>query len=172
MIKCKQCDKSKAESQYSKCSSAKNGLQPKCKSCNSKDNLKFRKEINPEHHAEWQRDNPQAFYEIVKKYRKADKSPIIYSIKNPDGFFYIGRTEAFLTIRAAEHRRHFQKAEKGKAHPLPLLHQSFRKYGIKNHEFKVVLELEGCDTKQLAFVETAFIKSFQELGKSLNIKTK
>jgi hypothetical protein len=168
MVKCRQCDKSKAESQYSKCSSAKNGLQPKCKSCNSKDNLKFREQINPEHHAEWQRNNVQSVYRILKKHRKADKGSIIYSIKNPDGFYYIGMTEAFLSVRRREHRLHYSRAKKGKRPPLPLLHESFDVHGIDNHKFEIVVQLDGIDRKQLKYIETSFIQSFKEINKSLN----
>jgi hypothetical protein len=170
MIKCTQCDKSKAESQFSKCSSAKNGLQPKCKECNKKDNLKFREEINPQHHAVWQRNNVQALYRILKKHRKADKSPLIYSIKNPNNDVYIGMTEAFLSVRKREHKLHYHKAKQGKQSRLPLLHDSFDKYGVENHKFEIVVELEGYDRKQLGYVESTFIKSFKQINKSLNVK--
>jgi hypothetical protein len=171
MIKCNQCDKSKDESQYSKCSSAKNGLQPKCKSCNKEDNLKFRKQINPQHHANWQRSNPERLTELVTKYRKADKGGIIYSIRNPDGETYIGMTEAYLSVRSLEHKQHYKLAKKGKKFTLPKLHESFDKYGVENHTFQIVVELPGIDRKQLAFIETSFIQSFKEINKSLNVRT-
>ena len=170
MKKCSKCRAVKETTQFSKCSSAKDGFQPNCKSCNKKDNLKFREEINPEHHAEWQRKNPQVVYRILKKHRRADKSPLIYSIKNPDNDVYIGMTEAHLSVRKGEHKLHYRKSKQGKQHPLPLLHDSFDKYGIENHKFEVVVELEGYDRKQLAYVESSFIQSFKEIGKSLNVR--
>ena len=171
MKKCTKCKETKETTQFSKCSAAKDGLQHNCKSCNSIDNKRFREEINPEHHSEWQRNNQDLVNTIYKKYRKADKTPIIYSIKDPIGEYYIGKSEAYLNVRKLEHRRHFRRAERGKMHPLPLLHDSFRKFGLENHQFEIVVQLEGYDRKQLGFVETEFIKSFQQIGKSLNIRT-
>ena len=57
MKQCKQCGEVKEATQFSKSSSSKDKLQPKCKNCNSKDNHKFRTEINPQHHAKWQTSN-------------------------------------------------------------------------------------------------------------------
>ena len=74
---CSKCKSVKETTQFSKCSARMDGLQDKCKSCNKVDNLKFREEINPQHHAEWQRNNQQVVYRILKKHRKADKSPVM-----------------------------------------------------------------------------------------------
>ena len=170
MKKCSKCRAVKETTQFSICNRNKDGLQHNCKSCNKKDNLKFREEINPEHHAEWQRNNQQAVYRILKKHRKADKSPLIYSIKNPNNDVYIGMTEAHLSVRKGEHKLHYHKSKQGKQLPLPLLHASFDKYGVDNHIFEVVVELEGYDRKQLGYVESSFIKSFKEINKSLNVR--
>jgi len=170
MKKCIKCREVQDESNFSKCAARKDGLQWNCKSCNSKDNLKFREQINPKHHADWQRNNPQRLVELVWKYRKADKGGQIYSIKNPNGEVYIGMTEAHLTVRKLEHKQHFKRAKKDKKLLLPLLHQSFDKYGIENHIFETVVELEGYDRKQLGYVESSFIKSFKEINKSLNVR--
>lgn len=172
MKKCTKCGEVKDEVNFSKSVARKDGLQDNCKACNKKDNLKFRTEINPQHHAEWQRNNPDRLCELVAKYRKADKGGAIYSIRNPEGETYIGMTEAYLNVRWLEHRQHYKRAQKGKAHSLPLLYKSFDAYGIENHTFDVVVEMPGIDRKQLAFVETAFIQAFQEIGKSLNIRVK
>ena len=168
MKKCSKCRAVKETTQFSKCSVRIDGFQNNCKSCNKEDNLKFREQINPQHHAEWQRKNPKRLGELVWKYRKADKGGQIYSIKNPNGEVYIGMTEAHLNVRKLEHKQHFKRAKKDKKLLLPLLHQSFELYGIENHTFETVVELEGYDRKQLSFVESSFIKSFKEIGKSLN----
>lgn len=170
MKKCSKCSVVKETTQFSKCSSAKDSLQPNCKICNKKDNLKFRTQINPSHHAEWQRNNTDALYTILRRHRKADKSPLIYSIKNPDNEVYIGMTEAFLSVRKGEHKLHYRRAKQGKIPGLPLLHASFDKWGVNNHTFEIVVELEGYSRKQLGFVETSFIQSFKEIGKSLNVR--
>ena len=172
MKHCNKCGETKDESQFSKSAARKDNLQDYCKNCNRKDNLKFRTEINPQHHAEWQRNNPDRLCEIVSKYRRADKGGAIYSIRNELGETYIGMTEAYLNVRWLEHRQHYKRAKKGSNLSLPKLHASFDKYGIENHIFDVVVEMPGIDRKHLAFVETAFIQAFQEIGKSLNIRVK
>jgi hypothetical protein len=172
MKHCNKCGETKDVTNFSKSSARKDGLQDYCKACNKKNNLKFRTEINPQHHAEWQRNNPDRLCELVKKYRKADKGGAIYSIRNPEGETYIGMTEAYLNVRWLEHRQHYKRAQKGKNLALPKLHESFSKYGIENHTFEVVVELPGIDRQQLRFIETSFIESFQQIGKSLNIRVK
>lgn len=169
MKRCIKCREMKETTQFSKCSARKDGLQNNCKACNKEDNLKFRTEINPLHHADWQQNNLDKLCEYVAKYRKADKGGLIYSIRNPNGDTYIGMTETHLSVRALEHRQHYKKAKRGKQAPLPLLHKSFDKYGLDNHSFEVVIQLD-VDRKQLEFVESSFIAAFKEIGKSLNIK--
>ena len=170
MKQCIKCREVKDESNFSKCSARKDGLQWNCKSCNKKDNLKFRIEINPSHHANWQRNNPDRLCELVSRYTKADKPGIIYSIKNPAGEYYIGQSKKYMTVRKTSHKTHYNRAKKGKMNPLPLLHASFDKYGIKNHIFKIIVDLGDMDRKQLKFIETSFIRAFKETGKSLNIR--
>lgn len=164
---CNSCGQQKDPSHFSKCSSNKDGLQYRCKECNKKDNLIFRTE-KPEHHQEWQLKNIDRHTKIVKKYRKADKTPKIYSIKNPNNEVYIGMTQMYFSVRKLEHMAHYRKASKGMRDRLPGLHDSFDKYGVDNHQFEIVVELEGYDRKQLGFVESSFIKVFQQIGKSLN----
>ena len=109
MKKCSKCRAVKETTQFSKCSARMDGFQNNCKSCNKVDNLKFREQINPQHHAEWQRNNPQRLVELVWKYRKADKGGQIYSIKNPNGEVYIGMTEAHLNSKKVRTQTTFQK---------------------------------------------------------------
>lgn len=167
---CNGCGKIKDTTLFSKCSSTKDKLQPRCKECNKKDNLKFRTEINPNHHQKWQDNNWDKFVGYMKTYRKANKTPIIYSITNPEGKQYIGMSEMYHTVRFLEHRQHYKRALKGKRNRLSGLHDSFDKFGIENHEFKVVKECTGLNRKQLAELENAYItlNKFQNI--SLNIK--
>jgi hypothetical protein len=165
---CNNCGEVKDPTQYSKCSSSKDGLQPRCKKCNKTDNLIFRTE-KPEHHQQWQTINSDKHNEIVKRYRKANKTPKIYSIKNPNGEVYVGRTEMYLNVRKYEHTNHYKRASAGKRDRLPGLHDSFDKWGVESHTFETIVELEGYDRKQLGFVEASFIKAFQQIGKSLNL---
>jgi hypothetical protein len=170
MKTCQKCHKVKDTNQFSKCSSNKDGLQYKCKECNKVDNLKFRTEINPTHHKKWQAKNWDKFIDYVKKYRKADKTPLLYSIKNPDGLQYIGMTMMSFSVRLLEHRSHYRRASMGKRDRLGLLHDSFDKFGIENHEFKVIKECPGLSREQLKQLESAFItlNKFQNI--SLNTR--
>lgn len=170
MKRCRKCDELKDEAQFSKCAARNDGLQYNCKSCNKKDNLKFRTEINPNHHSEWQKNNPDRLNILVRRYCRADKASIVYSIKNPAGEYYIGSTKKYLNARKTMHIAHYKEWLKGKKHTLPLLHKSFNQHGVENHIFEIVVDLGDYDRKQLEFVESSFIKSFKEIGKSLNIR--
>ena len=160
---CRECSKSKDITQFSKMSVSPDGLQPKCKQCNSKDNLDFRTQ-NPEHHIEWQKNNPDRLCELVARYRRADKPGKIYSISNPNGEHYIGMTNTHISVRMSEHRIHYRRRHGA----LPALHESFDTFGFDNHKVDVVLELDGIDRTQLRFIEKSFIESFNQQGKSLN----
>ena len=170
MKQCKECLKTKENTQFSKCSSSKDKLQPKCKNCNSNDNQKFRTEINPHHHAKWQTSNWDKFMEYLRKYRKADKNGIIYAITNPNGETYIGMSEMYLNVRIIEHKKHYRQYKQGKRNSLPGLHKSIDKFGWKNHNIQTLIELEGIDRKQLEYIESSFIQAVKQTGKSLNIK--
>ena len=167
---CNGCGKSKDITQFSKRTASKDHLQDRCKQCNSKDNQKFRTEINPQHHAKWQTTNWNKFVGYLKKYRKADKTGIIYAITNPDGFSYIGMSEAYLNVRMIEHRKHYRQFKQGKRNSLPGLHKSVEKFGWKRHDIKTLLELEGVGRKQLEYIESSFIEAVKQTGKSLNIR--
>lgn len=167
---CSGCGKIKDTTQFSKKTKSKDGLQDKCKQCNKKDNLKFRTEINPDHHRIWQDNNWDKFVGYMQDYRRADKGGIIYAIVNPIGQQYIGMTEAYHKVRVLEHKKHYRQATMGKRNRLNLLHDSFDKYGIDNHEFKVVKECTGLTREQLKELESAYItlNKFQNI--SLNTK--
>ena len=160
---CGDCNELKPITQFSKNRSSTDGLQKKCKSCNSKDNLQFRTE-KPEHHADWQKNNPQQHNRNVARYRKADKPGKIYSLTNENGEHYIGMTQTHMSVRMSAHKQHFRKSNG----ELPNLHKSFDQFGIDNHKVNVLLELEGIDKTQLRFIEKAFIQSFNQQGKILN----
>ena len=160
---CKECSISKDITQFSKRKASPDGLQPKCKQCNSKDNLDFRTE-KPEHHADWQKDNAHKHIINVARYRKADKSSKIYAISNVNGEYYIGMTNTHISVRMLEHRLHYRRRHGA----LPALHQSFDKFGFENHKVDVLLELDGIDRTQLRFIEKSFIQVYKQKGISLN----
>ena len=166
---CSECGITKPTAVFSKCTANGDGLQKKCKQCNSKDNQKFRIEINPQHHAKWQTTNWDKFKTYLRKWRKADKNGLIYSITNPIGKSYIGMTETYFSVRITEHKKHYRQFSQGKRNSLPGLHKSFLKYGIKNHKFEILIEFEGIERKQLESIEGSFIQAVKQTGKSLNI---
>jgi hypothetical protein len=162
--RCGECNELKKITQFSKRTASSDGLQQKCKQCNSKDNQQFRTE-KPEHHILWQKNNAKQHIRNVMRYRKADKPSKIYSISNENGEYYIGMTNTHITVRMFEHKTHFRRRHGD----IPKLHESFDTFGFDNHKVNVLLELEGIDRTQLRFIEKAFIQSFTQQGKSLNV---
>jgi len=168
---CNKCGEIKEHSQFAKKTASKDGLQQRCKSCNKVDNLHFRTEINPKHHQIWQKQNSDKVVEIVSRYRKADKNGLIYYIKNPEGKFYVGMTKTHFIVRMIEHRAKWKRGINGKSKStIPLLWDSFSKWGFDNHEKGILLEFENIDRKTLRRYEAECIKTFKEMGISLNIK--
>ena len=166
---CKQCGEVKDTTQFSKCSSRKDGLQVKCKECNKKDNLIFRTQINPLHHYKWQSENKSKYNQYCRDYKKADKLGTIYGIINPQGECYVGMTKTYFKVRMKEHRSHYNRFLKGKRNKLKGLHTSFDKYGINNHKWVKFVELDA-DRELLREVEKTFIKEFKKQNMSLNIR--
>ena len=167
MKHCTKCNTTKPVTEFAKKTSSKDGLQYNCKQCNKQDNLKFRTIINPQHHDKWQRANWDKFIQHMKAYRKADKIGTIYGIINPLGETYVGMTKTNFKVRMLEHRTHYRKACNNKRSRLPLLHNSFDTYGIENHKFITLLEIDT-DREALHQIEVSFIKQFIKENKSLN----
>lgn len=166
---CTTCLKDLPYEKFSKNSRAKDGKQWSCKECNKKTNHKFRTEINPEHHAKWQRENKDKHIQIVSRFRRADKSSKIYYIKSPDGMYYIGMTQMHLAVRWVEHKAKYNGWLKGrKITQHPNLFHSFKKWGIHNHELGILFESEDLDRETLRMYERTFIKTFMDLGLALN----
>lgn len=171
MKECKKCGKVKDYSQFSKKTKSKDGLQDRCKACNKVDNDYFRFELNPEHHAEWQRKNPQRLVEIVAKHRRADKAGVVYALIAPDGYVYVGETKTHLNVRIMEHRVKYRRFLEGKVTSLhPLLFESFNKYGFENHKLEILYKNETISKKELKEIEKKYIQQYKQIGKSLNIK--
>lgn len=169
---CNGCGETKETTEFSKRAASADGLQLKCKACNKSDNNKFRTEINPEHHAKWQVNNRSKVNAIHYKYRRADKGGKVYYIINPEGKIYVGMTQMYLNVRMAEHRRAYRRFLKGKLHRrLPLLYDSFDKWGIEGHRYGTILEFQNDDRKEMKQFEKEFIIICQNMGISLNINT-
>ena len=166
--KCKGCGKVLETTQFSKRKASPDGLQPKCRDCNRVDNEKFRKVINPQHHAVWQKKNMDRVSEIVANYRKADKGGWIYYIVSPDGFFYIGMTEMYPQVRYLEHRMKYRAYQRGGKKICVGLYDSFDKWGVENHKLGIILEFEDIDRETLREYEKECIQEFMNMNISLN----
>lgn len=166
MKECSKCGKTKNTTEFSKCNRNKDGLQYHCRQCNKVSNKLFRQELDPQYQTKWYSKYMVEWTNYMSRYRKSDKLPIIYAIDAPDGKQYIGMTMMHLGVRRSEHIRHYKRALKGKRDRLPLLHDSFDKYGIENHQFKVIKELPNVTRKQLREVENAYItlNKFQNIS--------
>lgn len=167
---CNECGKTKPTSEFHRKTASKDGLQCKCKSCFKKINKNFR-ETKPKYQITWQRNNPERHIQIVSKFRKADKSSKVYYLKAPSGLYYIGMTQTHLSVRLIEHKVKFNRWMSGKKTTQhPNLFESFKKWGIDNHEIGILFESDDMDRKGLRQIEKAFIKSFKDLGLALNHK--
>ena len=168
MKQCSKCGKTKPTTEFSKCKSNKDGLQYNCKCCNKISNKEFRTEINPNYHNNWYEANMPQWSEYMNDYRRADKGGKIYSITAPDGMVYIGMTEMYMGVRRLEHKKHYQRALAKKRERLPLLHDSFDKYGYENHKWKIIEECPDCTRDEIKTLESSYIKINKIKGISLN----
>ena len=168
---CNDCCKTLPITEFSKRKASPDGLQLKCKSCNKKDNKKFRYEINPQHHAEWQRNNRERANELVTAYRKGDKAGVIYYIVNPNGEYYVGMTKTPFSVRMLEHKIKYRRWKEGKGtYLIPNLYQSLNKWGWEGHRTGIIIKDETVDRKELKKWEKECILFFKGIGKSLNEK--
>ena len=170
---CNDCCKTLPITQFSKRKASKDGLQPKCRGCNSKDNKKFRREINPQHHAEWQRNNRKRPTELVSKYRRASKiGGFVYYIHSLiDDKWYVGFSQTPYSVRMSEHRIKYKRFKSGKSKlKHPLLFNSLDKHGWEGHRIGFILKDQTATRKELKKWEKECILFFKSIGKSLNDK--
>lgn len=169
---CLMCGVTKEIEYFSKCKANKDGLQNRCKSCNKKDNQKFREEIQPDYQLGWYKKHRKEWSKYTLDYKRADNTPTIYGIVNPEGQMYVGMTMARPKIRFMQHKIHHRQMLKGVTYQssLPKLHASFDKYGANAHTLVVLAQFEGIDRKQLSMIENTFINATMMSGKSLNVR--
>lgn len=162
---CTKCGILKDYTQFSKCTSAKDGHQWHCKECNNKDNYKFRHEIDPTYMNRWFDKHRTHWNEYSNDYQGSNNVNKVYSITNPNGDVYIGFTRRKkIYFRWKEHKKFYKEGKNN----IPLLYESFDKHGVENHQFEIIKEWEGmkAEGKEL---ESSYIKYYQNLNKSLNI---
>lgn len=165
MKQCTKCKEIKDYTQFSKCKRNTDGYQYHCKICNNADNQRFRDEIDPEYMTRWFSKHKEKWNDYVKAYSTVGNTNTVYSITAPDGKVYIGHTRRKKRFRLSEHSKFY----KSRAHYIPLLFESFDKFGIENHTKEVLKEWEGTKEEGLA-MESRLIQFYKSINKSLNIK--
>lgn len=173
---CNECGLYKEPSEYSKCKSRKDGLQPKCKDCNKKDNDSFRTDNKEYWSYETGYFSDKEKWNYISLYQSADKPIKIYMITFPDGSKYIGSTKAYLHIRLARHISDYRRVLLGyHKKMIPLLHGKMKQFfgtdieEISKHvkENTVIIEeCVGSRTKQYK-LEAMWIKRLQKRGEVL-----
>lgn len=162
---CTKCGELKDYSQFSKLRKAKDGHQWHCKKCNNKDNYRFRHELRPDYMEEWFDKNREHWNEYSNDYQGSNNINKIYSITNPKGEVYIGFTRRKkIYFRWKEHKKFYKQGKNN----IPLLYESFSKYGIENHQFQLLKEFLGLKNEGKE-IETDYINYYQSINKSLNL---
>ncbi len=141
-------------------------LLKRCKACqlirtkeHYRNNKKYFVEYREEHWESGMRDYTR---EWMKENLMAEYNCKVYKLTAPDGNFYVGLTQyKYLTYRMRFHKKSFKENTNSQ----PLLHESFRKWGIKNHKMELIEEL-GLDRDEGELRETHWIN---ELGATLNM---
>ena len=162
---CNRCGKMKDLSQYSKCSKHKDGKQNRCKECNKVDNKIFR-ETKPEYALDWFYNNKDRWAEYMADYQGSNDINKLYTITNPIGEVYVGLSRRKkIGYRFNEHKKSYRlNKEKNR---LPLLWNSFDKYGVETHTFELITDFKG--EKELGLkVEGEMIQHYKGLNRSLN----
>ena len=140
--KCSSCNELKSTTQFSKYKKGKDGLQPHCKVCQSVRTAAL---------------------------VKADKDGIIYTITNPLGEVYTGRTNRPPQYRFNQHRRTYKFEKSNGYSSFPKLHKSFDTWGIDAHIFQVVSNHGNISRSDLGEIESKMIIALKKNNKSLNV---
>jgi hypothetical protein len=113
----------------------------------------------------WFSKNKKEWNTYLNDYSKAGNTNTIYSITAPNMDVYIGFTQRKKRFRLAEHKKFYRT----KAHIIPLLFESFDRYGIDNHQFEVLKQFEGTRDEGME-MESKLIQFYKSINKSLNVK--
>lgn len=172
MKKCNHCNEVKPSVDYYKMSASKDGLQPKCKDCCRLVNQSFR-DTKPDYQNKWYRKNMNKWITYLSAYAKEnlsadDSRSALYVVINPAEQMYVGMTQTAFSRRKQEHKQHYKHGLKKQ---IPLLYDSFDKYGWDNHKW-YVFKMPGTDREALKRMESNLIEKVQKTGKSLNIRLK
>jgi hypothetical protein len=139
---CSSCNELKPTTKFSKHKKNKDGLQCHCKSCQNK---------------------------RVSALVKADRDGSIYSITNPLGEVYTGRTNREPHHRFVVHKAHYKHQKANGYSNMPKLHASFDTWGVDAHIFNTVATYPNISKKDLRDIESRMIIALKRNGKSLNV---
>jgi len=162
MKQCTKCGEVKPTTEYAKRAASSDGLQIQCKTCNKKDNEKFRNSrplykrewdaknpgVQSKITIEWTKNNPEQFYANLKRYH-GKWGGGVYKINNlVTGDSYIGSSKALYARMLSHFNCHHKGASNKK------LMASMKEYGNQWFSFEV---LEKCSEEQLKSREQFFI---------------
>ena len=174
-LKCNNCYETKLVTEFSKCRSRKTGYQGKCKSCNKKDNDKYRKENKNYWSYEFGYFSDKKKWKYISEYMAADKPIKVYRIDLPSGSHYIGSTKALMNVRMTRHVVDYRRAKDGhRDRCIPGLHSEFDKFFTTYEELREYLksntyileETMGGRKRQMSR-EQFWIDRHKELGHEL-----
>ena len=176
-LTCLKCKKTKASSEFYKCSSRPTGKQGNCKSCCRESGVYFRTVLREEYY--WGKNGNGYFQKDYQKtldyyndYVRADKVPFIYSIETPSGI-YIGCSRSKFVVRKGRHKIDYMRHFRGqKSNFIPGLHAAFNKEGedwVKSLETMKILETfpKSFTQSELLTKERGYIKKYEEQGITL-----
>lgn len=171
---CKQCGKDKPRKEFSKRTKSKDGLQPKCKSCNKVQNDAYRDENSEYWSYETGYFSDKQKWKYISEYNRADKSIKIYKIILPDNKIYVGSTKRHMSTRMTSHLADYRAYTLGlRQKYIPGLYEAFEKIGdiqkikdyLKSNTY-VLEETVGGRTRQLKR-EQWWMDKFRSKGEEL-----
>lgn len=155
---CSKCGRELDESEFSRDSNSKDGLQGYCRDCRKTSNKQYyiehrdevleqQKQYNAEHRDE--------LLEYYKQYKDSKINPTIYYIEN----IVTGRTYVGATTRPFQRPKVHKNALKSQTHPAKLMQEDYNKYGWESFVFRVLEDNVPKD--KLLDVETNWIQDLQ-----------
>ena len=113
MKECNKCNEVKPYEEFHKRTyKGVEGLQYSCKTCQKKNNKKYRNDIRPKY---WNSTDGyfshKENWEYISDYRRADEDIKVYLMKVRDSF-YIGVTKCKLNVRISTHRADYKNPNK------------------------------------------------------------
>lgn len=179
---CNECGKSfEATTEYFHRNKAfRDGLLPHCKSCQNEKTAQYRIGKGKNYWFDengrdgWFRDaeNKKKWKEYQYETIAAKDNCKIYAIVNPEGNVYIGLTKRpTLKLRMRYHKNDYRSYVKDNSRKsIPLLYDSFTKWGLDNHTAILIEELDTTDNKIGLRKEAEYIQQYMNKGISLNKK--